>query len=151
MSVQYSYICKPSFREQNRDPELWKADIILYLWQRKLSINNSKQRKSAPLRHSLVTCGLYSEILKYEYRKRRRWSSKGNVLWYIKRLRMELYWKRSRLFISYLVALIVHLKEYTGYFIMFSGITKIYYRKSLGHVFTKPVQIEETTQKLLSQ
>ena len=25
---------------------------------------------------------------------------------------------------------------------MYSGITKLYYRKTLGHVFTKPVQIE---------
>jgi len=31
-------------------------------------------------------------------------------------------------------------------FIIYSGITKIYYRKTLGHVFTKPVQIEGTTQ-----
>ena len=30
---------------------------------------------------------------------------------------------------------------------MYSGITKIYYRKPVGHVFTKPVQIEGTTQK----
>ena len=29
---------------------------------------------------------------------------------------------------------------------MYSGITKIYYRKSVVHVFTKPVQIEGTTQ-----
>jgi hypothetical protein len=29
---------------------------------------------------------------------------------------------------------------------MHSG-TKIYYRKTVGHVFTKPVQIEGTTQK----
>jgi hypothetical protein len=29
---------------------------------------------------------------------------------------------------------------------MDSGITKIYYRKTVGHVFTKPVQIEGTTQ-----
>jgi len=28
---------------------------------------------------------------------------------------------------------------------MYFGITKIYYRKTVGHVFTKPVQIEETT------
>jgi hypothetical protein len=26
------------------------------------------------------------------------------------------------------------------------GITKIYYRTTIGHVFTKPVQIERTTQ-----
>jgi len=32
---------------------------------------------------------------------------------------------------------------------MYSGITKIYYRKTVGHVFTKPVQIEGTTQNLL--
>jgi len=35
---------------------------------------------------------------------------------------------------------------YTGRFIMYSGITKIYYRKTVGHVFTKPIQIEGTTQ-----
>ena len=33
-------------------------------------------------------------------------------------------------------------------FIMYSRVTKINYRKPVGHVFTKPVQIEETTQKL---
>ena len=27
---------------------------------------------------------------------------------------------------------------------MYSGITKIYYRKTVGHVFTKPVQIKPT-------
>jgi len=36
--------------------------------------------------------------------------------------------------------------DYTGRFITYSGITKIYYRKTVGHVFTKPVQIEGTTQ-----
>jgi hypothetical protein len=30
---------------------------------------------------------------------------------------------------------------------MYSGITKIYCRKTAGHIFTKPVQIEGTTQK----
>jgi hypothetical protein len=35
----------------------------------------------------------------------------------------------------------------TGSFIMYSGITKIYYTKTVGHVFTKPIQIEGTTQK----
>jgi len=34
---------------------------------------------------------------------------------------------------------------------MYSGITKLYYRKTVGHVFTKPVQMEETTQKIVSQ
>ena len=34
----------------------------------------------------------------------------------------------------------------TGCFIMHCGITKIYCRKTAGHVFTKPVQIEGTTQ-----
>ena len=33
---------------------------------------------------------------------------------------------------------------YTGRFIMYSGITKIYYRETIGHVFTKTVQIEIT-------
>jgi len=35
---------------------------------------------------------------------------------------------------------------YTGRFIMYSGNTKIYYRKTVEHVFTKPVQIEGITQ-----
>jgi len=35
----------------------------------------------------------------------------------------------------------------TGRFIMYPGITKMYYRKTVGHVFTKPVQKEGTTQK----
>jgi hypothetical protein len=39
----------------------------------------------------------------------------------------------------------------TGHFMMYSGITKIYYRKTVGHVFTKPVQIEGTTQNLFPQ
>jgi hypothetical protein len=38
----------------------------------------------------------------------------------------------------------------TWRFIMYSGITKIYYRKTVGHIFTKPVQIEGTTQKYFS-
>ena len=39
------------------------------------------------------------------------------------------------------------LKFNTGHFIMYSRITKIYYRKTVGHVFTKPVQTEGTTKK----
>ena len=31
---------------------------------------------------------------------------------------------------------------------MYSGITKIYYGKTVGQVFTKPVQIAGTTQKV---
>jgi hypothetical protein len=38
-----------------------------------------------------------------------------------------------------------YLPYYTGRFIMYSRITKIYYGKTVGHVFTKPVQIEGTT------
>jgi hypothetical protein len=38
----------------------------------------------------------------------------------------------------------------TGNFTKYSG-TEIYYRKSVGHVFTKPVQIEGTTEKFFSQ
>jgi len=34
---------------------------------------------------------------------------------------------------------------------MYSGITKIYYRKTVGHVFMKPAHIEGTTQKFFSQ
>ena len=30
---------------------------------------------------------------------------------------------------------------------MYSGNTKIYYRKTAGHAFTKPVQIEGTTKR----
>ena len=36
----------------------------------------------------------------------------------------------------------------TGCFIMYSGIRKIYYRKTEGHVFTKPVQIKGTPKNL---
>jgi hypothetical protein len=43
------------------------------------------------------------------------------------------------------------LTYYTGRFIMQSGITKIYYRKNVGHIFTKPVQIEGTTQFFFQQ
>ena len=39
----------------------------------------------------------------------------------------------------------------TGHFITYSGITKIYYRKTVGHVFTKPVQIEGKTKKFSPQ
>jgi len=38
-----------------------------------------------------------------------------------------------------------------GRFIMYSGIKKINYRKTAGHIFTKPVQIEGKTQKVFSQ
>ena len=41
--------------------------------------------------------------------------------------------------------------QHTGRFIMYSGITKIYYRKKVGQVFAKPVQIEGTTEKFFSQ
>jgi len=37
----------------------------------------------------------------------------------------------------------------TGRYIMYSGITKIYYRKTVRHVFTKPVQIEGKIQSPL--
>ena len=40
----------------------------------------------------------------------------------------------------------IHNNRNTGRFIMYSWITKMYYRKTVGHVFTKPVQIERTTQ-----
>ena len=36
---------------------------------------------------------------------------------------------------------------YTGRFMLHSRITKIYYRKPVGHAFTKPVQAEGTTRK----
>ena len=39
---------------------------------------------------------------------------------------------------------------YTGLFIMYSGIINIYYMKTVGHLFTKPVQIEGKIQKLFS-
>jgi len=34
---------------------------------------------------------------------------------------------------------------------MYTGNTKIYYRKTVVDVFTKPVQIEGTTEKKISQ
>jgi hypothetical protein len=36
-------------------------------------------------------------------------------------------------------------------YLMYSGIIKIYYRKTVGHVFTKPVQREGTIEKIFSQ
>ena len=33
---------------------------------------------------------------------------------------------------------------------MYSGITKVYNKKTVGHVFTKPVQIERTPQNFFS-
>jgi len=41
----------------------------------------------------------------------------------------------------------------TGRFLMYeySRITKMYYRKTVRHIFTKPVQIEGTTQTFFSQ
>jgi hypothetical protein len=44
-----------------------------------------------------------------------------------------------------IVNILIH-STYTRPFIMYSVITKIYYKKTVGHVFTKPVQIEGTTQ-----
>jgi hypothetical protein len=41
--------------------------------------------------------------------------------------------------------------QYRGHFIMYSGITKNYYRKTIGQIFTKPVQTEETTEKIFFQ
>ena len=34
---------------------------------------------------------------------------------------------------------------------MYSGITKFYYRKPVGHVFTKPVRREGTIKKIFPQ
>jgi len=34
---------------------------------------------------------------------------------------------------------------------MYSGIKKIYYKKTVGHLFRKPVQLEGTTQNFVSQ
>jgi len=31
---------------------------------------------------------------------------------------------------------------------VYSGVTKVYYKTTVGHVFTEPVQIEGTTQKI---
>jgi len=42
-------------------------------------------------------------------------------------------------------------QQNTGCFVTNSGITKIYYRKNVGHVFTKPVKTEGTTQNFFPQ
>jgi hypothetical protein len=47
--------------------------------------------------------------------------------------------------------LLLYIFLYTGRFKMHSRITKIYDKKTVGHVFTKPVQIEGTTQKSFPQ
>ena len=39
-----------------------------------------------------------------------------------------------------------HTHTHIWHFIMYSGVIKNYYRKTAGHVFTKPVHIEGTTQ-----
>ena len=44
------------------------------------------------------------------------------------------------------VYIYIYIYIYTRRFIMYSRITKIYYRKTVGHIFTKPVQVEGTTQ-----
>jgi hypothetical protein len=66
-----------------------------------------------------------------------------NCIWL---LRQQMGYKIRRK--SHNANLYVHfLLRNTGRFIMYSGITKIYYRKTVGHVFTKQtVQIEGTTQ-----
>jgi hypothetical protein len=53
-------------------------------------------------------------------------------------------WEGAAAFILVVAAFKI---ENTERFIMHSGITKIYCRKTVGHVFTKPVQVEGTTQK----
>jgi len=45
------------------------------------------------------------------------------------------------------VYIYIYIYIYIGLFIMYSGIRKNYYWKTVGHVCTKPVQIEGTTQK----
>jgi hypothetical protein len=42
-------------------------------------------------------------------------------------------------------------QKYTGRFVMYSEITKIYHRRTVGHVFTKPVQIAGTTENFFPQ
>jgi hypothetical protein len=63
-------------------------------------------------------------------------------------LNKQIYKTVNNIFVYYKIHVIVKSLEYeyTGHFIMYSGITKIFDRKSIGHVFTKPVQIEGTTQ-----
>jgi len=52
----------------------------------------------------------------------------------------------NELVILYCTALCyIGLQHNTRRFIMYPGITEIYYRKIVGHVFTKAVQIEGTT------
>jgi len=53
-------------------------------------------------------------------------------------------WEKLRLYLLTLRSIKISL-PYTWLFIMHSGITKIYYRKTAGHVFTEPVQIEGAT------
>ena len=42
-----------------------------------------------------------------------------------------------------------NLLKYKGCFIMYCGITKLYCRKTVGHIFTKPVHLEGKTQKFI--
>jgi hypothetical protein len=57
--------------------------------------------------------------------------------------RSVIFTLQVRLFSTYLLLIVGY---YTGRFIVYPGIKNIYYRKTIGHVFTKPVQIEGTTE-----
>ena len=47
------------------------------------------------------------------------------------------------------LSLLIFIYFYTGRFIMYSEITKLFYRKTVGYVFTKPIQLEGTTKKFI--
>ena len=55
---------------------------------------------------------------------------------------IKLFMKFLYLCVCVCVCVYVCIYLYTGRFKMYSCITKIYYRKTVGHVFTKHVQIE---------
>ena len=50
-------------------------------------------------------------------------------------------------FLSFILCMPIKYELYTGRLILYSEITKIYYSKTVGHVFAKPVQIEGTAKK----
>jgi hypothetical protein len=98
---------------------------------------------------------MWEAVLLWTSHYRSRLDPKTFHLWWA-----EWYWDRvfSKFFgfslSSFAPTLHTHIHlppAYTGCFIMYSGITKIYDRKTIGHMFKKPVQIEWTTQKQFSQ
>jgi hypothetical protein len=65
---------------------------------------------------------------------------------FVEKIKIQVFCSETGFFFFENLAVYEITRKNTGSFITYSGITKIYYRKTVGHVFTKPVQIEGTTE-----